>query len=406
MLAAFAAFPVAHALNPRLAPGPYPDAFRATLSRAAGEAAFAQISAWPGYAETPLVDLAPLAAEAGVAAVRYKHEASRFGLGSFKALGGAYAVFRLLVAEVEKATGKTPTAAELSGGAYKAVTSAVTVTCATDGNHGRSVAWGAGLFGCKAVIFIHKTVSEGRERAIAKYGARVVRFPGNYDDSVREAARQAEANGWHVVSDTSYPGYTDVPRNVMQGYAVMAEEALKELGALRPTHVFLQGGVGGLAAAVTAHLWESFGEAAPTVVVVEPENAACLYESARAGAPRTVSGDLNTIMAGLACGEPSIIAWPILDAGAKVFMTIPDAAAAAAMRLLASGEAGARLIAGESGVAGLAGFLLAASHPDLAAAIGLGPSSVVLTFGSEGDTDPELYRKITGLCAAEVEKIR
>lgn len=402
----FSAIAATYAVNPRRRSGGYPEAFKATLSHAAGEEAISQISTWPGYAETPLVSLDKLAATTGLAAIHYKQEAGRFGLGSFKALGGAYAVFRLLVAEVEKRTGRTPTAADLTVGTYADITARVTVTCATDGNHGRSVAWGAGTFGCKAVIFIHKTVSVGREREIARYGAEVVRFDGNYDDSVREAARQAAANGWFVVSDTSYPGYVETPKTVMQGYSVMAAEALRQMGGARPTHVFLQGGVGALPAAVTAHLWETYGADMPTVVVVEPETAACLLASAKAGVPTAVHGELDTIMAGLACGEPSLLAWPILDGAVKLFMAIPDEAAAATMRLLASGSAGAKLIAGESGVAGLAGLLVAASHPDIRSALGLGASSSVLLIGSEGDTDPELYREITGLTAAEVEALR
>ncbi len=383
---------------------PYPDAFKETLSLGAAKRAFETVSAWSGYAETPLVALEPLAATAGVGAIHFKHEAGRFGLGSFKALGGAYAVFRLLEAKITEKTGKPVEIAALLNGDYADIVSEITVTCATDGNHGRSVAWGASLFGCKAVIFIHETVSKAREDAIAHYGAEVVRAKGNYDDSIREAARQAEANGWFVVSDTSYPGYTDIPRNVMQGYSVMAEEAIRQLGGKAPTHIFIQGGVGGLAAAVTAHFWERFGTDAPRVIVVEPENAACLLESAAAGKPTTVGGALDTIMAGLACGEPSIIAWPILDAGASDFMEIEDEAAAETMRLLASGDAGPPLASGESGVAGLSGFRCAACRPEWKERLGLGPDSVILCFGSEGDTDPALYEEIVGRPARDVEQ--
>lgn len=387
-------------------PGSYPDAFKPTLSLAAGKRAFDTISHWSGYAETPLVSLEPMAVRTGVGAIYFKHESSRFGLGSFKALGGAYAVFRLLEATIAEETGKAPDIAALLDGAYSDIASQITVTCATDGNHGRSVAWGASLFGCKAVIFIHETVSKAREDAIAHYGARVIRAKGNYDDSIREAARQAEESGWFVVSDTSYPGYTDIPRNVMQGYSVMAEEAIRQLDGKAPTHIFIQGGVGGLAAAVTAHFWETFGANAPLVTVVEPEKAACLLESAAAGKPTVVGGALDTIMAGLACGEPSIIAWPILDKGVSGFIAIEDDAAAETMRLLASGDAGPPLASGESGVAGLAGFLCAASRKEWREVLGLGPNSVVLCFGSEGDTDPALYEEIVGRPAFEVENVK
>jgi diaminopropionate ammonia-lyase len=379
--------------NPAAERGPYPAALRETLSRTAAAQAMATISAWQGYARTPLVALPELARQEGVGAIHYKHESARFGLGSFKALGGAYAVLRLLARLAREQTGLPVTEEDILSGQFAGFAAGITVCCATDGNHGRSVAWGGELFGCKVVIFVHATVSQDRAEAIRAFGAEVIRTAGTYDDSVREAARMAAENRWHVVSDTSYPGYTDVPRDVMQGYTVMAEEALAQLDA-PPTHVFLQGGVGGLAAAVTATFWEALGAARPLTVVVEPETAACLLASARTGTPTAVTGDLETIMAGLACGEPSLIAWPVLRGGADAFMAIDDAAAAATMRLLASGHAGPRLVAGESGVAGLAGFL--ALDPQERAALGMTPASRILAFGSEGDTDAGVYAGIVG----------
>jgi diaminopropionate ammonia-lyase len=381
-------------VNPGRRAGPYPEAFKATLSQAGHLRAASVVSAWAGYAPTPLVSLPALADRLGIASLHYKDEGGRFGLGSFKALGGAYAVFRLLAAELRRRHGTVDEAA-LADGRLKEAVGDITVCCATDGNHGRSVAWGAQLFGARAVIFIHATVSEGRAEAIRRYGAKVVRTAGNYDDSVREADRAAAENGWFVVSDTSYPGYTDIPRDVMQGYAVMVAEALAALDA-PPTHVFVQGGVGGLAAAVTAHLWEALGAEAPVIAIVEPDKAACLYESARAGKPVAVTGDLDTVMAGLACGEPSLIAWPILEAGAAAFMAIPDEAALQTMRLLASGVGGATIVGGESGVAGLAGLIVAAGRDDWRAALRLDGGARVLVFGSEGDTDPDLYARIVG----------
>jgi diaminopropionate ammonia-lyase len=364
-----------------------------------------EIIQWPGYAITPLAALPALAAQAGIGALFYKDEGTRFGLGSFKALGGAYAVFRLLAREIELRTGSAAVmAADLTSGKYQDITQSVTVTCATDGNHGRSVAWGAKMFGARCVIYVHENVSSGRATAIAAYGAEVRRNPGNYDDAVRRAAQDAAANGWFVVSDTSYEGYVDVPRDVMQGYAVMVEEALRQIpGQLPPSHVFVQGGVGGLAAAVCAHLWERLGPKRPRLVVVEPINAACLYESASSGVLTAVHGSLDTIMAGLACGEPSVVAWQLLSDGADDFMAINDEPAADCMRLLASGRNGDPIIvAGESAVAGLAGMLLAANEPQARAALGLTRESRVLVFGTEGDTDPELYRRIVGRDSAAV----
>ncbi|MBI1777189.1 MAG: diaminopropionate ammonia-lyase [Proteobacteria bacterium] len=392
-------FPVGLCRNTRAAPGSaYGEAERAILNRAEGAAARRIIEAWPGYRATPLYSLPGLAAAIGIAELWYKDEAGRFGLGSFKALGGAYAVYRLLAAKIADGIGRIPSAAELLSGQYRAMTGDIVVTSATDGNHGRSVAWGAQQFGCRAVIYIHATVSEGRCRAIAGYGAEVVRIAGNYDDSVHHCAAEAVRRGWQVVSDTSYEGYRDVPRMVMQGYSVMAAEAVDELGAgIKPSHVFLQGGVGGLAAAVVAELWEAWGKDRPRFIVVEPERADCLYQSALAGRPTKSEGDLETLMAGLAAGEVSLLAWDILKRGAEFFMIIPDAAAVAAMRLLAAGVGGdAPVVGGEAGVGGLAGVLAAAADHPTREAIGLDGASRVMVFGSEGATDPELYRRIVG----------
>jgi diaminopropionate ammonia-lyase len=367
----------------------------------------AEITQWPGYTVTPLVALPALAAQAGIGSLLYKDEGTRFGLRSFKALGGAYAIYRLLAREVEARTGIAGVrAAELSAGRYWDILREMTFTCATDGNHGRSVAWGARMFGCRCVIYVHESVSTGRVDAIAAYGAEVRRNPGNYDDAVRRAAQDAAENGWFLVSDTSYKGYVDVPRDVMQGYALMVEESLRQMSAqLAPSHVFVQGGVGGLAASVCSHLWERYGPQRPRLVVVEPVNAACLYESASRGALTAVHGSLNTIMAGLSCGEPSLVAWRLLEEGADDFMAIEDGPAAQCMRLLASGTGDDPVIvAGESAVAGLAGMLLAAQEPPARAALGLCSDSAVLVFGTEGDTDPELYRRIVGRDGADVRR--
>jgi diaminopropionate ammonia-lyase len=363
-------------LNPHLDRArAYDGELRRVLSLDAARSAQAAIAAWSGYAPTPLRDLAAIADALDLGQVLYKDEGHRFGLKSFKALGGAYAVDRLVAVRG---------------------TAGLTVACATDGNHGRSVAWGARRAGVKAVIYVHETVSEGRAEAIRSYGATVVREGRTYDDSVRACAVAAAQNRWEIVSDTSWPGYEDVPKDVMQGYAVLAMEAQAQ-GAM-PTHVFVQGGVGGLAAGVLSVAWEEQGPGRPIFVVVEPENAACLFESAKAGAVTAVGGDLDTIMAGLACGEPSILAWRILQPGADAFMTIADTAAAAAMRELAS----LGVVGGESGVAGLAGLIRAAREPVLRKALKLDAASRVLCYGTEGATDPEVYRSIVGRDAQEV----
>ncbi len=374
------------------------------LSEAALKVAAREIRSWPGYARTPLVALDQVARGANVAAVYYKDEGSRFGLGSFKALGGAYAVMRLLQKIIREKRGESATAEALTQGTYADLCRQITVTCATDGNHGRSVAWGARTFGCRCVIYVHDLVSQGRCDAIAAYGAEVRRVAGNYDDAVRQAAADAAEQAWHVVSDTSYPGYVDVPRDVMQGYGVMVDEVLEQLPAgVLPSHVFVQGGVGGLAAAVCATLWERLGERRPRFVIVEPTRAACLFKSAVAGEPVVVHGDLDTIMAGLACGEVSLLAWEILHEGADAFLAIDDDAAAATMRLLARPEGeDTAIVAGESAVAGLAGFLQAAAHDDLRKLLGIDGDSIALFFGSEGATDPALYTELVGMAPEAV----
>jgi diaminopropionate ammonia-lyase len=374
------------------------------LSDKSFEEAKAIITRWEGYAPTPLICLPDLAAEAGVAAINYKDESGRFGLGSFKALGGSYAVARLLHHRVERKLARRVPIGEIFDRTHQDALSDVTVTCATDGNHGRSVAWGAEMFGCRCVIFIHAGVSQFREGAIARFGAEVRRVAGNYDDSVREAERAAKDNGWFVVSDTSYDGYLDVPRDVMQGYELMAAEALERLSE-PPTHVFLQAGVGGMAAACAALAKRRYGADRPFIVLVEPITADCILRTVAAGKLTAVEGGLDTIMAGLACGEVSVIAWEILKDHADAVMALPDDPVAGLMRRLAEpGGAREPIVAGESAVAGLAGLMAAAADNGVAEAIQLTDQSRILLFGTEGDTDPTLYREFVGRSSAAVRQ--
>ena len=358
-----------------------------------------EISSWDKYEPTPLYYLSDLANYAGVSSIAYKDENLRFSLKSFKALGGAYAVANLLIKKL-KEIGIEANSSDLIAGTYKELTSKITVCCATDGNHGRSVAWGAQKFGCNCEIYIHRNVSIGREKAIAKYGAEVNRIEGNYDDSVRIAAEVAEENSYYVVSDTSYEGYTDIPKDVMQGYTVMVDETMKQMKET-PTHVFLQGGVGGFPAAAVSFLVESL-DCPPIFVVVEPANADCLFQSAVNGEPTVVHGDLDTVMAGLACGEVSLLAWSILESYVPHFMTIKDDSISKTMQLLANRQT--PIIAGESAVAGLAGFLIASHDSSLKEALKLDENSRILVFGTEGDTDEKMYEKMVGRSATEVLK--
>jgi len=374
------------------------------LSARGLEAACAEISSWPGYKPTPLRSLPGLARAANVGALYYKDEGWRFGLGSFKPLGGAYAVMRVIAGEIRRMTGEEITGTDLIAGRQQEIAGRVTVCAATDGNHGRSVAWGAQMFGCRCVIYLNEAVTGGREEAIAAYGAEVRRVPGSFDDAVRCAGETAAAEGWHVVPDTAAGGNVEASGNVMQGYALLADETVAQLPQGRvPSHLFVQAGVGGLAAAVCGQFWQAYGKARPTTVIVEPHNSNCWYQSLEAGKPVVVRGGLDSLMAGLACGEISPLSWPILKAGAHAAMTIPDEAAADTMRLLADGDAGDRpIVGGESGVAGLAGFLLASQDMEARARLGLDNSSLVVVIGSEGDTDPETYGAIVGRSGDEV----
>ena len=354
----------------------------------------AEITAWEGYAPTPLVSMPALADRIGVGAVLYKHEGPRFGLGSFKALGGSYAALRVLQREISARTGAEVSLADIRAGRHRDAAAGITLVSATDGNHGRSLAWGCQRVSAPCRIYIHAEVSEGRAQAMRELGAEVIRIDGDYDDSVDLAKAEAEANGWFVVSDTSWPGYSDPPRDVMAGYGVMTREICEALDEA-PTHVFLQGGVGGLAAGVAAGFRQHWGDAAPRVVIVEPELAACLYESAKSGAPTSVAIAEETIMAGLSCGEPSPLAWEVLAEEASDFLTIPESVVAPAVRLLARPLDGDPAVeAGESAVAGLAALIAARADADLSSKLGLDGASRVLLIGSEGVTDPAIFRMI------------
>jgi diaminopropionate ammonia-lyase len=349
------------------------------------------------HATTPLHTLPALAAELGVGAIHVKDEGFRLGLGSFKALGGSYAVIRLVLEEAGRRLGRPVDVAELHAPEVRAVAAHMTVACATDGNHGRSVAQGAQLVGARAVIFVHAGVSPERVAAIARFGADMVRVEGTYDDSVAEAARVAAEEGWIVVSDTSWPGYERIPGLVMQGYTVMVREALRQLPEA-PTHVFVQAGVGGVAAAVAGHLALVLSDRRPAFIVVEPARAACLYETARAGHPVRIDHGEPTVMAMLECYEPSLVAWRILSRLADAFMTVDEEDAVAVMNRLARPAGGdPAIVVGESGGAGLAGLIRAAASPDIRAALRLTDASRVFVINTEGATDPERYAALVGV---------
>lgn len=351
------------------------------LSAARLAEARAEISRWDGYRSTPLADLPGLARGLGIGALRIKDEGQRFHLKSFKAMGGPYAIARIAARD----------------GAKDRV-----FTSATDGNHGRAVAWGASRLGCRAVIYVPSGVSEGRIQAIADFGAEIVRTKGTYDEAVADCARNASERGWTVIADTSENPHDEVPNLIMEGYLVMVDEAARQMGEA-PTHIFAQAGVGGLACAAAAHAEARWGAARPRLVVVEPEKAACLMLAAEQGRIAQFPGDLETVMGGLSCGLASAPAWAVLRTAADAFLSIPDGGIPDAMRLLADGTDGdTPMVAGESGVAGLAGLIAAMASEDVRLRLGLDGSSRVLLFSTEGDTDPALYAKIVGRNADSV----
>lgn len=364
----------------------------------------------PGYRPSPLRNLSALASMLSVGGVWVKDESVRLNLNSFKVLGGSFAIYRFIKNKLGL-NGDDLSYDELVSEATKTKIGDITFATATDGNHGRGVAWGASKLNCRAVIYVHKDTSIARIRAIENYGAEVRVVDGNYDDAVRQAGVDAAANGWQVISDTSWEGYTDIPSWVMQGYTTMLSEAQEQLagtGIVKPTHVFVQAGVGALAAATTGFYSSRFGADRPTTVVVEPAEAQCLLHSARVGdgKPHDVTGDLNTIMAGLACGEPSPIAWNVLWDTVDAFVACPDYVAAKGMRVYGVPLAGDPfIVSGESGAVTLGALMFAADYAEfheLKEYIGLGPDSQILLLNSEGNTDPEYFRRVVWEGANEV----
>jgi diaminopropionate ammonia-lyase len=343
--------------------------------------AYNAISSWPNYEETKLTSLSKVANWCGVKSVVYKDESTRFGLGSFKALGGAYAV-ATLAKEYQKG-GRDP--------------SELTVATATDGNHGRSVSWGAQLAGCKSKIFIHANVSEERERAMSALGADVVRINGNYEASLAACKEAAELNSWPIVSDTSWKGYRDTPMQIMAGYSVMSKEIMEQMGLSRPSHTFLPIGVGGLAAGVVAPMWEDMNDKLGQIISVESHFSQCFLDSISNGKPTLVDIKEETLMAGLSCGEVSEIAWEILKPTLSHCMSIADDGIAKIMQLFANGGFGETSVeAGECSASGLAALLIAKNNPSIWRQLELNKDSTVLLIGTEGATDPILYRQLIG----------
>lgn len=335
----------------------------------------------PGYAPTPLHSCAQLASGLGIGALYIKDESRRFGLNAFKGLGAVWALHRIRAAR---------------GGP-------MTVAAATEGNHGRAVAWAASQLGLPAVIFIPDHAAPARIENLRREGARVQLVAGSYDEAVARCARESAEHGWQVVSDTGYEGYTEIPRWIAEGYTTLFREVDAQLASATlapPNLVLIQAGVGGLLHAAVLHFRAS--RLAPILVAVEPESADALQASIEspAGAPAPARGRLDTIMAGLNCGSVSLAAWPDVRRGVELFVTVTDAYAETAMRRLARPEGNdPRIVAGETGAAGLAGLLALLEADALAPAreaLALGPERRVLVINSEGATDPAGYRRVVG----------
>ena len=380
-------------------PPEYGPAQKALLNRDAFADVEAEVTNLPGYQPTPLITLNGLAMASGVRALWCKHEGYRFEVGSFKPTGPVYAMLSVLKGEIKKATGvETVTTQDLIDRKYQSVTQEIVVSAATSGNHGRALAWGARMFGCRCTIYMNDGVSAGREEAIAGYGAEVVRVQGNYDRAVQRSFADAEALGYFIVSDDKSAEYPDISREIMQGYAMVADEIVQQFrGAQPPTHVFVPGGGGRFAGATCGHLWERYGSSHPRIVVVEPTTSACLYQSMVENRAATVSGDGRSVMDGLVVESASSQAWEILKGGAFAFLTIPDEAAVDAIRQAAGGVSGdPSVVIGETGIAAWAGFLAATNDENLRQQLRLDSNSRVVIIATEGATDPEVYRNIVG----------
>jgi diaminopropionate ammonia-lyase len=329
------------------------------------------ISSWDNYAPTPLIKLNKLNEELKFKNIYYKDEDKRFDLKSFKALGGAFAVYKIASKKKD-----------------------ITVSTATAGNHGRSVAWGAQRLGVKCKIFISEFVSESRAEAMRKLDAEVIRVKGNYDNSLKECIEQSNKNNWEIVQDVSWEGYKEVPKLIMAGYTIMIKEIIDEIDKNSITHVFLQAGVGGMAAAMIAG-FAKLSKTIPQFIIIEPENADCVFQSIKNNEPTTVDIKKETVMGGMSCGDVSSIAWEILKNSANYCLTIPDEAISTAVALLAEKRlSDEKIIGGECAVPGVIALIGSFNNKEYLDKLELNEQSSVLLFGCEGLTDNAMYQKL------------
>ena len=359
-------------------------------------------SSFPQYKETPLVNLDNLSKQIGVGGIYIKDESYRFGLNAFKVLGGSFAMAKYLAQKLGKDISELPYEKLISNEVREKLGD-ITFVTATDGNHGRGVAWTANKLKQKSVVYMPKGSSQTRLENIRKEGADASITDMNYDEAVRLAAKYADEHNGVIIQDTAWEGYEDIPAWIMQGYGTMGLEALnqlKDFGIERPTHIFIQAGVGSLAGAIQGFFASVYKEDCPITTIVEASEAACIYKSAvaNAGNFRIVDGDMPTIMAGLACGEANIIGWDILKNHSKMFISAPDYISANGMRILGNPIQGdKKVVSGESGAVTLGllyEIMTNKEYSELKEKLGLDESSKILLFSTEGDTDPDKYRKI------------
>lgn len=354
---------------------------------------------FPEYKETPLVSLDNLAKQLGVNNIYIKDESYRFGLNAFKVLGGSYAIGRYIAKKLNKDISELPYEKMVSK-EVKDILGDITFVTATDGNHGRGVAWTANRLKQKSVVYMPKGSAQERLDNIKALGSDAFITDLNYDDAVRLANESQNKYGWVLVQDTAFKGYTNIPGWIMEGYTTMAHEAAKQLQEEKPTHIFLQAGVGAMAGAVTAYFADLYKEERPIIIIVEPDKADCIYRTAKAndGKLHFVTDDMNSMMAGLCCGEPCSIAWDILKDHADYFVSMPDYVSAKGMRTLAWPIGNdQKVVSGESGAATLGLVVEIMQNKDLIEIknkLQLDKNSKILCFSTEGDTDKQNYQRI------------
>lgn len=355
----------------------------------------------PSYKVSELISLDSAADKYGIRSIYIKDESSRFGLNAFKGLGGSYAVFRILCEKLGF-DHKTAVYNDFVKPEVQEKLSGMVFVTATDGNHGKGVSWAARLFGCRAHVYMPVGTVEVRRKAIEDAGADTCVITDlNYDKTVDLAAGIADENGWVLVQDTAWEGYEDIPTWIVDGYLTMAAEADEQLAGIRPTHIFLQAGVGAMAGGVTGYFMDRFCDDPPVITIVEPVTVACIYKSVEAadGKPHSIEGDPVTIMAGLNCGTPCSVTWPVIRDSVSFCFKCKDSVAEDGMRAFAHPEGDDQtIVAGECGGVTYGALLEILNDEELRALYGFDKDSVVLLISTEGDTDPENYKKITSVC--------